>query len=367
MIKIDSVTKAFSQKKIIDKLSLEVQPNEILSLLGPNGCGKTTLLNLISGLARQDSGNIYIDGELVSGEANGKKIHLNPSERKIGYVFQSVSLFPHMRVQDNVAYGLKAMHLPKEEVKKRTEQLLDFVGMLEHAKFYPSQLSGGQKQRVALARSLATEPQVLLLDEPVSAVDPQLRESFRLELKNYLRKLDMTVIYVTHNLSEAFVMSDRIAVMGNGCVEQIGSGQEIFDKPASRYVAGFLGINSFKGKAVNIEEGFLVVEAYDKRILARAASDLAGRKVVLTLKPEDIVLLKATDSLPIGKGENSVTGAISEMIQMRSTAQVTIDAGFTLKARISLNRIKQIGLSVGDKVQVCFNADSINVFADEDN
>jgi len=153
-------------------------------------------------------------------------------------------------------------------------------------------------------------------------------------------------------------------VIGNGHVEQIGSGQEIFDKPASRYVASFLGINSFKGKAIDVEDGFLVVEVYDKRILARATSDLAGKNVVLTLKPEDIVLLKATDSLPIGKGENSVSGAISEMVQMRSTAQVTINAGFTLKARISLSRIKQVGLSVGDSVQVCFTADSLNVFTD---
>jgi ABC-type Fe3+/spermidine/putrescine transport system ATPase subunit len=177
----------------------------------------------------------------------------------------------------------------------------------------------------------------------------------------------MTVIYVTHNLSEAFVMSDRIAVMGNGRVEQIGSGQEIFDKPSSCYVASFLGINSFKGKAVGVEDCFLVVEANGKRILARAASDLVGKSVILTLKPEDIELLKATEPKAIWEGDNSISGAISEMVQMRSTAQVTIDAGFILKARISLNVIKQVGLIVGDKVQVCFNADSINVFADEGN
>ncbi len=366
MIKIDFVTKAFGQKKVIDKLSLEVQPKEILSLLGPNGCGKTTLLNLISGLACQDSGNIYINNKLVSGETNGKKINFKPSERKIGYVFQSVSLFPHMRVQDNVAYGLKAMHLPKNEVKKRTTQLLDFVGLTEYAKFYPSQISGGQKQRTALARSLATEPQVLLLDEPVSAVDPQLRESFRLELKNYLRKLNITVIYVTHNLSEAFVMSDRIAVMGNGRIEQIGSGQEIFDRPASRYIAGFLGINAFKGKAVAAEGGFLAVEAAGIRIFSQANADLVGRNVVVTLKPEDITLLKVTDPKPKDEGVNSIEGVIAEMVQMRSTGQVTIDAGFALKARLSLSRIKQVGLSVGDRVQVCFTADSLNVFVDDE-
>jgi ABC-type sulfate/molybdate transport systems ATPase subunit len=141
-----------------------------------------------------------------------------------------------MRVQDNIAYALKAMHLSKTEVKKRTEDLLDFVGLCEYYRFYPYQLSGGQIQRAALARSLAAEPKVLLLDEPVSAVDPQLHESFRLELRNYLQKLKITVVYVTHNLSEAFIMSDRIAVMGNGSIQQIGSGADLFDKPSSTYV-----------------------------------------------------------------------------------------------------------------------------------
>ncbi len=233
MIKVNSVTKIFGDKKVLENLTLEVKNGEILSLLGPNGCGKTTLLNIVAGLTRQSEGNIYINDVLVSGKQGTKKIYLQPSERKIGYVFQTVSLFPHMRVQDNVAFGLKSLHLPRQEVKKRTSDLLEFVGLCEYAKFYPSQLSGGQKQRVALARSLATEPQVLLLDEPVSAVDPQLRESFRLELKNYLQTLKITAVYVTHNLSEAFVMSDRIAVMGNGRIEQMGNKTEIFDKPSS--------------------------------------------------------------------------------------------------------------------------------------
>ena len=248
------------EKKVIQNLNLEVKNQEILSLLGPNGCGKTTLLNILSGLTKQDNGNIYINNVLVSGKTGTKKVHFKPSERKVGYVFQTVSLFPHMRIKDNVAYGLKALHLPKQEVKKRTKDLLDFVGLQEYAKFYPSQLSGGQKQRTALARSLATEPQVLLLDEPVSAVDPQLRESFRLELKNYLQTLKITVLYVTHNLSEAFIMSDRIAVMGNGRIEQIGSRTEIFDKPNSSYVAKFLGINTFDGKAIKDFEGLLEIE-----------------------------------------------------------------------------------------------------------
>ena len=363
MIEVDSVAKSFAQKKVLENLNLQVKDQEILSLLGPNGCGKTTLLNILSGLTRQNAGNIYINDVLVSGNEGTKKIHLKPSDRKVGYVFQTVSLFPHMRVQDNVAYGLKSMHLPKKEVKKRTEDLLDFVGLCEYAKFYPNQLSGGQKQRIALARSLATEPQVLLLDEPVSAVDPQLRESFRMELKNYLQALKITVVYVTHNLSEAFVMSDRIAVMGNGCIQQVGNREEIFDKPSSEYVAGFLGINSFRGKANKADDGFLEIQADGTKLLARSNADLAGKNVIATLKPEDISLSK-TPSSAGNCSENSIAGTVTGMVQMRSTAQITVDCGFILKTRLSLAGIKDLGLTVGDKVYICFSADSLNVFAE---
>jgi ABC-type Fe3+/spermidine/putrescine transport system ATPase subunit len=363
MIKIEAITKSFGSKKVIENLNLEVKNNEIVSLLGPNGCGKTTLLNIIAGLTQQDQGNIYINGTLVSGTVDTKKVHYKPSERKIGYVFQSISLFPHMRVCDNVAYGLKSMHLPKKEVKKRTDALLDFVGLREYATFYPSQLSGGQRQRIALARSLATEPQVLLLDEPVSAVDPQLREAFRVELKNYLQALKISVIYVTHNLSEAFIMSDRIAVMGNGCIQQVGNRTEIFDKPTSKYVASFLGINALKGKAVRVQDEMLQVEISNVALQACSNVDLTGKNVIGTLKPEDITLSKSANSDETGC-VNRVEGTVTGMVAMRSNAQVTVDAGFIVKTRIPLKTIKTLGISVGDKVYVCFKADALNVFAD---
>ncbi len=364
MIKINSISKSFKKKNVLENLSLEVKDKEILSLLGPNGCGKTTLLNILSGLTRQDEGDVFINNVLVSGKTGAKKVQLKPSERKVGYVFQTVSLFPHMRVQDNVAYGLKALHLPRREVRKRTEYLLDFVGLREYAKFYPSQLSGGQKQRIALARSLATEPQVLLLDEPVSAVDPQLRESFRLELKNYLQALKITAVYVTHNLTEAFVMSDRIAVMGNGHIEQIGNRTEIFDKPSSSYVAKFLGINTFEGKAVRTRGGFLEIEANGTLMLASQVSNMVGKNVIATIKPEDIMLSKSADCNSALTPINTVEGVISEMVQMRSNAQVTVDAGFLIKTRVSLSSIKSLGLNIGDKVYVVFSPDALNVFED---
>ncbi|NLF88381.1 ABC transporter ATP-binding protein [Candidatus Bathyarchaeota archaeon] len=364
MIKIDHVTKSFGEKTVLKDLSLEMKENEILCLLGPNGCGKSTLLNIISGLVRQDSGDVHINGVMVSGQKGTKRVDLKPSDRKIGYLFQTVSLFPNMRIDDNVAYGLKAMHLPEQQIKNKTKELLDFVGLADYAQYYPSQLSGGQKQRTALARSLATEPKVLLLDEPVSAIDPQLRESFRLELKSYLRRLQITVVYVTHNLSEAFIMSDRVAVMGNGRIEQVGSASEIFDKPRSSYVAKFLGINTFNGMAVKSSDGLLEIEANGIRLLAaNTPSGLIGKNVVVTLKTEDISLENVDSQCNLG---NVVEGSIRELTAMRSTAQVTVDVGFELKARLSLSTIKEQGLSVGDKVHVCFSPEALNVFTDNE-
>jgi ABC-type Fe3+/spermidine/putrescine transport system ATPase subunit len=364
MIKIDSVTKSFGDKKVLENLSLEVKDGEILSLLGPNGCGKTTLLNILSGLTKQNSGNIYINDILVSGKEGTKKVHFKPSERKVGYVFQTVSLFPHMRIQDNIAFGLKSLHLPRQEVKKRTSELLSFVGLSEYAKFYPSQLSGGQRQRTALARSLATEPQVLLLDEPVSAVDPQLRESFRIELKNYLQALKITVVYVTHNLSEAFIMSDRIAVMGNGQIEQIDSRAQIFEKPTSKYVAQFLGINAFNGRVVRTQGELCEIDVNGVLLLAPAAPELVGKDVVITVKQDDILLSKSGDASKIS-GFNMVKMVVTEMVQMRSTTLVTLEGGVILKTRLSTRYIKNLGLNVGDQIYATFKTDALNIFLDK--
>ncbi|MDR0372525.1 MAG: ABC transporter ATP-binding protein [Nitrososphaerota archaeon] len=363
MIQINHLTKSFGKKIILKDLSLEVKDKEILCLLGPNGCGKSTLLNLISGLIHQDGGDIYINGVLASGQTDLKKINLKPSDRRIGYVFQAVSLFPHMCVEDNVAYGLKALRLPNNEVRTRTTALLDFIDLKEYAKCYPHQLSGGQKQRVAIARSLATEPHVLLLDEPVSAVDPQLRESFRLELKNHLRKLEITVVYVTHNLSEAYVMADRIAIMGKKHVEQIGCTTEIFNKPASNYVAKFLGINTYAGKALEMHGGLLEIEINGVHLYAAVSSSLAGKNIVVTLKPEDITLSNSKTSRLNGL-DNFIEGTITEMTQMRSTVHTIINIGFPLHARPQMSTLKELGLTIGDKVQVCFDPQMLNVFED---
>jgi ABC-type Fe3+/spermidine/putrescine transport system ATPase subunit len=364
MIQLSHLTKSFKEKIALKDLTLEVKDKEILCLLGPNGCGKTTLLNIVSGLIPQDSGNIYINDVLVSGQTGTKKINLKPSDRKIGYVFQTTSLFPHMRVEDNVAYGLKALHLSNNEVRTQTNNLLDFIGLREYAKYYPHQLSGGQKQRTAIARSLATKPNVLLLDEPVSAVDPQLRESFRLELKNYLHSLEITVLYVTHNLSEAYLMADRIAIIGKKHIEQIGCTAEIFDKPASSYVARFLGLNTYAGRTLRLHGGLLEIEINGVHLYAMASPDLVEKNIVITIKPEDITLLKSDDSSLSDQLTNSIEGTITEMTQIRSTVHAIINIGFPLNVKLPISTIKELGLSISNTVQVCFDPQILNVFED---
>jgi len=221
------IRKSYGDKEVLKDLTLEVRKCELLCLVGPNGSGKTTTLNVIAGLCRPDEGSVFINDVLVDGTKGNRLVHVNPAERNIGYVFQDYALFPHMTVSENISYGLKARHLQEQEVKERTRKLLEFMEITDHSEHYPHQLSGGQKQRTALARALAIEPQILLLDEPFAALDLKTRESLRVELKRILETLGVTSIYVTHELAEAYMISDRIAVMEHGKIEQTGSPDEI--------------------------------------------------------------------------------------------------------------------------------------------
>jgi ABC-type Fe3+/spermidine/putrescine transport system ATPase subunit len=240
------IKKSYGDKEVLKDVTLEVRKGEILCLVGPNGSGKTTTLNIIAGLSRPDEGSVYINDVLMDGREGNRVVHVSPSERKVGYVFQEYALFPHMTVRENISYGLKARHLQEQEVRKRTRALLEFMGILDHSEHYPHQLSGGQKQRTALARALAIEPEILLLDEPLAALDLRTRESLRVELKRILADLGVTSIYVTHELAEAYAIMDKIAIMGPGMIEQIGSRDEILSKP-NPYVAKFIGRSIYNG------------------------------------------------------------------------------------------------------------------------
>lgn len=363
MIKLDQVKKSFGRKQVLRGVTLEVGNHELLSLVGPSGCGKTTTLNVVAGLCQPDEGAVIIDDVLFDGMNGNRLVHVNPSERKVGYVFQEYALFPHMTVSDNISYGPKARHRPEKEVKERTRTLLQFVGLLDHAQHYPPQLSGGQKQRIALARALATEPDVLLLDEPLAALDPRTRETLRTDLKKMLGTLDVTSIYVTHELAEAYTISDRIAVMGPGRIEQIGHRDEIFAKPNSEFVAQFLGENVYNGKVINASGPFPTIEINGIEISARIPAE-ANEAVLVTLRPEDIAMSSeagTSNSEWNGSKYNNLKGTIVEIVRMRSIAEVTVDVGFLVKSLITSNSLEELGFREGERVQIHFKRDSLGI------
>jgi iron(III) transport system ATP-binding protein len=239
VLELDGVTKRFGTETVIEDLSLSVERSEILTLLGPSGCGKTTTLRLIAGLERPDAGDVRLDGEVVSGEGT----FVAPEDRGVGVVFQDFALFPHMTAAENVAFGLS--DVPEPDREARVDDLLDLVGLRAQRHSYPEELSGGQQQRVALARSLAPEPELLLLDEPFSNLDVDLRVRMREEVRRILKAAGVTAVSVTHDQEEALSISDRVAVVNDGRVEQVGTPESVFQQPKSRFVAGFLGYASF--------------------------------------------------------------------------------------------------------------------------
>ena len=245
-VNIQNVTKAFGDNVVLREFNATFRDGEFITLLGPSGCGKTTMLRIIAGFEKPTRGEVYIDGALVS----GGKTFVPPEKRGIGMVFQSYAVWPHMNVFDNVAYPLTIRHVSKAEIKTSVERVLGIVHLTQYAERFPNQLSGGQQQRVALARALVAEPKLLLLDEPLSNLDAKLRESMRFEIKEIQRKLGITVVYVTHDQTEAMAMSDRIFLINRGDIQQCGTPQEIYNSPVNQFVADFLGnVDFFKGEA----------------------------------------------------------------------------------------------------------------------
>ena len=247
-VTIKHVTKAFGDNVVLKEFNETFQEGEFITLLGPSGCGKTTMLRIIAGFEKPTTGELYIDNQLVS----GGKTFIPPEKRSVGMVFQSYAVWPHMNVFDNVAYPLTIKKVPKAEIRKSVEHVLEIVHLSQYAERFPNQLSGGQQQRVALARALVAAPKLLLLDEPLSNLDAKLRESMRFEIKEIQRQLGITVVYVTHDQTEAMAMSDRIFLINRGVVQQCGSPEEIYNHPANQFVADFLGkVDFFKGESAN--------------------------------------------------------------------------------------------------------------------
>ena len=288
-VTIKNLTKSFGSSQVLKEFNEVFRDGEFVTLLGPSGCGKTTMLRMIAGFEIPTTGEIWIDDKLVS----GGKTFLPPEKRDIGMVFQSYAVWPHMNVFDNVAYPLQIKHVKREEIRTRVDKILETVHLSRYADRLPNQLSGGQQQRIALARALVAEPNLLLLDEPLSNLDAKLRESMRFEIKDITKSLGISVVYVTHDQTEAMAMSDRIFLINNGIVQQSGTPDEIYNHPANQFVADFLGkVDFFKGVA---ENGTIHLSDWEMD-LQYPEMEKRGN-IEVAIRPENIRISKESDGI----------------------------------------------------------------------
>lgn len=314
IISLKDIYVEFDNEVILNHISLDIHDREFVTILGPSGCGKTTTLRIIGGFIEPDSGDVFFEGKRVNGTP--------PNKRNVNTVFQKYSLFPHLNVYENVAFGLKLKKLPKAEIKKKVTQMLAAVDLKGYEKRSVSKLSGGQQQRVAIARALVCDPEVILLDEPLGALDLKLRKSMQLELKEIQQKCEKTFIYVTHDQEEALTMSDRVVVMNNGCIEQIGTPEDIYNEPVNAFVADFIG-------EANILNGIMLDDCRVK-ILGRELECVDkgfGRNtpVDVVIRPEDIEVTSPEDGQLAGVVENSTfKGVHYEMSVMCGKCEILI-------------------------------------------
>jgi len=317
-VEFEHIVKKFGEVTAVNDFHVTVKDGEFVSFLGPSGCGKTTSLRMIAGFIDPTGGVIRIGDRVVSDAKNN--IMLPPEKRNIGMVFQSYAVWPHMNVFNNVAYPLKLQKISKSEIKETVQKALNIMHLDDLGLRMPYQLSGGQQQRVALARALVMEPQVLLLDEPLSNLDAKLREEMRFELKDLQDRIKATIIYVTHDQTEAMAMSDRIVVMNNGAVHQVGTPAEIYQTPADSFVAGFIGLTNFIECEVESQEEVKISDgttAYS--IKAKADSALLGQNALLSARPEDIQLAEAQ--------EGFIPGIVDRMTYLGNSLDYIIKVG----------------------------------------
>lgn len=308
LIRFEGVTKRFGDFTAVDSVFLDIYEREFFALLGPSGCGKTTLMRMLAGFESPTEGRILLDGEDISG--------MPPHQRPVNMMFQSYALFPHMNVADNIAFGLKQDNLPKDRIRARVEEMLALVKLEPFARRKPDQLSGGQRQRVALARSLAKQPKVLLLDEPLGALDKKLREETQFELMDLQETLGMTFLIVTHDQEEAMTVADRIAVMNQGAFEQIAPPATIYEEPASRYVASFIGdINILEGGVQrNGTSAEFLSEVLGDPIAVDGAIDVAAGPAALAIRPEKLRI--SMDEPPADPNTGRVAGTVWDIAYM---------------------------------------------------
>jgi putrescine transport system ATP-binding protein len=351
LVEIRNVTKTFGRQYAVDDVSLAIYPREFFSLLGASGCGKTTLLRLLAGFERPDQGRLLIGGQDVT--------ELPPYQRPVNMMFQSYALFPHLSVADNVGFGLRQDGLPRREVRARVAEMLDMVQLGQYARRKPDQLSGGQRQRVALARSLIKHPKLLLLDEPLGALDRKLREHTQFELVNIQERIGITFVMVTHDQEEAMTMSTRMAVMNEGRIRQIGTPSEIYEFPANRFVAGFIGaVNQFEGRVLAHQEDLLEVHADSAgaELRVRTAQAVApGTPLVVAVRPEKVRIGREPPP-----GDNRLPGTVEEIAYLGDVSiyHLRVAGGALVEAQLT-NRARRAAapLTWGDQAWVGWDAD----------
>ncbi len=353
-IEFRNVTKRFGEFVAVDNLSLSIYEREFFALLGPSGCGKTTLMRMLAGFEQPTEGDILLDGEPIAG--------LPPYRRPVNMMFQSYALFPHLTVENNIAFGLRQDNLPRAEIRQRVEEMLELVKLQDFARRKPHQLSGGQRQRVALARSLAKRPKVLLLDEPLGALDRKLREETQFELMNLQEEIKMTFLIVTHDQEEAMIVADRIAVMDHGKLMQVATPPEIYEQPASRYVADFIG-------DINLIEGRIECKTEDASVLVHGNNlfriDLAettpvdeGEQAWFTVRPEKV---RISVDAPKEATANAVQGVIWDIAYMGDMTiyNVRISDQLSIRATVAnTKRTMEQPMSWDDEVWVSWDRDA---------
>lgn len=348
MIRVKGLYKAWKEFKLQD-INLEVKRGEYFVILGPTGAGKTLLLETIAGFYIPEQGEVWLDGQEVT--------RISPEQRKIGFIYQDYSLFPHMTVEQNIRFGLKARNSSALQNKDRVQEIMEWLGIAHLAHRRPATLSGGEQQKVAIARAIAIEPAVLLLDEPLSALDRRTRDYLREELKRVNETLGITMLHVTHDQTEAMVLADRIGVMMHGRIVQVGSPKEIFHKPLNEELAEFVGVeNILPGTVQRHEQGIATIDT-DAGVRIYAVSEYRAGAVKVLVRPEDITL--AGQSVTDGSARNVLRGLIVDLEDLGPLTRVKLDSG--LVALITTQSREELGLHQGTAVHATFKATAVHV------
>ena len=349
-LSIQKVRKSFGATTVVQEFDLDVNQGEFVSFLGPSGCGKTTMLRIVAGFEEPSAGKVFIGGKDVTG--------LKPNQRNIGMVFQAYALFPNMTVAQNIGFGLKVAGVPKADAAARVAEMLRLIKLPELGDRYPFQLSGGQQQRVALARAMAAKPQVLLLDEPLSALDAKVRVSLREEIRAIQKTLGITTIFVTHDQEEALSMSDRIVVMNNGRAEQVGTPFDVYNKPATRFVANFVGtLNVIEGKVTDPAAGRVRVGS-SEIVLGQKLAGASGDAVSLALRPEAVSVGRRDGR------EAILDGSIADVSFLGSVIRIRASVGDSSILLDTFNNPDAPPPAVGDKVALAFAPADVLVLRD---